>query len=150
MLHSPQVLTLKISCTGTVFPGPPVLDVQGQQLHQVVGVTVATLAFDGFGQANRDGQGWAHNRNTHICPDRTWMKTDLSVYFLCCTSMKSTAEIRTAVGLLLASAACVSFCCILAALTPNTQLLTTALSIFSTRLKINKDFYWRLQQNVNQ
>lgn len=49
--------------------------------------------------------------------------------------MKSTAEVWVAVTLGMTGAACFSFCCILAALTPDTQRFTTALPILSTGLK---------------
>ena len=57
VVHSPQVLTVEISCTGAVLPGSVVLDVPGQQLYQMVGGTKAALALDGLGQADREEQG---------------------------------------------------------------------------------------------
>lgn len=52
-----------------------------------------------------------------------------------CTFMESTAEVWAAVSLVLTGAASLSFCCILTALTPYTQLFTTALLIRSAGLK---------------
>lgn len=71
-----------------------------------------------------------------------WRASLSSMYYthclLYCTFMESTAEVWTAVSLILTSAARLSFCCILSALTPNTQLFTTALIILSTGLKQQK------------
>lgn len=55
--------------------------------------------------------------------------------------MESTAEVWAAVCLVLASAASLSFRCILTALTPYTQLFTTALLILSTGLKEQKQWF---------
>lgn len=52
--------------------------------------------------------------------------------------MESTAEVGAAVSLVLTSAASLSFCCILTALAPNTQLLTAALLILSAGLNGEK------------
>lgn len=49
--------------------------------------------------------------------------------------MESTAEVRPAVRLVLTGAASFSFCCVLTALAPHTHLFTTALLIFTARLR---------------
>lgn len=53
---SPQMLTLEISRTWTVFSGSLVPSVPGQELHHMVGGTKAALALDRFGRANREEQ----------------------------------------------------------------------------------------------
>ena len=57
---------------------------------------------------------------------------------LCCTFMESTAELWAAVLLVLTGAASVPFSCIGAALPPHTQLTSTALLVFSARLKAQR------------
>lgn len=69
----------------------------------MVGGTKAALALNGLGRADGEEQGF----------------------------MDETAEVWAAVSLLVTSAARLSFGCIQAALTPHTQLLTTALIILS-------------------
>lgn len=133
--HSPQMLAVEIPCTGTVFPGSFTLCFPGQELHQVVGGTEAALALNRFGRTNREEQGWAQKK--HACSERkqTILETYVMYWMPCRTFMESAAEIWAAVSLVLTCAASLSFCYILTALTPNTQLVTTALHVPSTGLK---------------
>lgn len=130
-LRSPQVLTVESPCTGAMLPGSLVLDVPGQKRHQVVGGTKAALTLNGLGQADSKEQGWPNTHtNNETKPIHRFIKQPLSHR----TFMESAAELGAAVGLELTCAACLSFCCILTALAPNTQLIPTALLILCTRL----------------
>lgn len=78
------------------------------------------------------------------------MQTVTDKHMLRYTFMDSTAEVWAAVGLVVTSAASISFGCILGALAPHTQLFATALWIFSTGLKTQHFSRKQLRQQSSQ
>lgn len=50
-------MTVEISRTGAMLPGPLVLNVPGHHLYQVVGGTEAALALNGLRRADGEEQG---------------------------------------------------------------------------------------------
>lgn len=65
--NSPLVLTLEVSCARTVFPGPLLPGVPGQELHHVVWIMKAALALDGLGRAHGEEEDCRHKPDARIC-----------------------------------------------------------------------------------